>query len=140
MFKNGSADSNIKVVAGSNRSFGFVFTVFFAIVGLLPLLQKGSVHWWLLGVAVLFLATALTNPKLLAPLNRIWFQLGLLLHNITNPIIMGVIFFGVVTPMALVMRMLGKNPLALTYNVDAESYWIMRDPPGPASQSMKNQF
>lgn len=133
-------DSHIVVIAGSDRSFGVVFTVFFVIIGLLPLVGNGVVRWWSLGLALLFLVISLTMPKLLAPLNRLWFRLGLLLHSVTSPVIMGVIFFGVLTPIALLMRALGKNPLSLKYSLEARSYWIVRDPPGPSSQSMKKQF
>nr|NJM01001.1 hypothetical protein [Desulfobacula sp.] len=140
VFKNEYLDSNDIVKDSSNQTFGFVFAAFFFFLFFLPLLHEDEIHWWLLGVAVVLLIISLTIPDLLAPFNRIWLQLGLLLHNITTPIIMGVLFFGVVTPMALIMRVLGKNPLALTYNLIADSYWILRDPPGPVSESMKNQF
>ena len=125
---------------GSDRGFGIVFAFVFAAVGLFPLLDGGPPRGWALGVAGTFLAVAFVRPALLAPLNRVWFKFGLLLQRVVNPLVMAVIYFGVATPTSLVMRALGKDPLRLEYDPDAQSYWIHRDPPGPARESMKNQF
>jgi len=128
------------VEGSSNRSFGVVFAVVFAIIGLLPLLFGRAPRLWALAVAALFLAVALLVPGLLAPLNRLWLRLGLLLHRVVSPVAMGIVFFGVITPMALVMRLLGKDPLRLRFDRNAPTYWIERHPPGPAPESLKDQF
>ncbi|MGE4280949.1 MAG: SxtJ family membrane protein [Magnetospirillum sp.] len=125
---------------GSERSFGVVFAVVFAIVALLPLKSGGDVRLWAVAVAVAFLAVSLTVPKVLRPLNLIWFKFGLLLHKIMTPLIMGLLFFLTVTPVGLLMRATGKDPMRLKRDPAATSYWISRDPPGPAPASMKNQF
>lgn len=129
-----------QVKGSSDRSFGVVFTVVFAIIGLWPLLHGGGVRLWWLVAAGAVLAAAVLYPRLLAPLNRLWMKFGLLLHRITNPIIMGVVFYLAVLPTALIMRMLGKDPLRRKLDKSATSYWIMREPPGPPPESMKNQF
>ena len=128
------------VQGGSNRSFGLVFTVFFAIVGLLPLIGGRGVRGWALGLGALFLAVALLHPAVLAPLARLWMKFGLLLHRIVSPIALGVMFFLVITPMGLLMRLFGKDPLRLRFDRSADSYWIPRDPPGPSPESFKDQF
>ena len=128
------------IKGSSNLSFGIVFAALFAIIGLFPLIGGNSVHWWSLIVAVTFLVLALAIPKLLAPLNRLWMRFGLLLHRIVNPLVMALLFFLVVTPIALLMRLFGKRPLQLDSEADAESYWIPRDPPGPDPETMKQQF
>jgi len=128
------------VKGSSNRFFGIVFAVVFAIIGLFPLIGGSSVRWWSLIVAGVFLALAFAAPKLLSPLNRLWMRFGLLLHRIVNPLVMALLFFLVVTPIALLMRLFGKRPLHLETEPDAESYWIPRDPPGPEPETMKQQF
>ena len=129
-----------KVEGSSDRSFGIVFAVVFAIIGLWPLLGSGQVRIWALGIAVAFILAALARPGLLAPLNRLWTRFGLLLHKVVSPLIMGMLFYLTVTPIGLLMRAFGKDPLRLRPNPDAASYWIERDPPGPAPETMKNQF
>ncbi|NQU57048.1 MAG: hypothetical protein HQ513_07420 [Rhodospirillales bacterium] len=132
------------VKVGSERSFGLVFAAVFIIVALLPLLtmsdQQGILRVWALIVAAFFAVTALTMPQLLAPLNKLWFRFGLLLHKIVNPLIMGLLFFVTVTPIGLLMRALGKTPLKLGFDKNTDSYWIARTPPSPAPDSMKRQF
>lgn len=129
-----------EVKGSSDRAFGIVFTVVFVIVGLWPLTGGGSPRIWALIVAGVFLAAALMYPTILAPLNRLWTRFGLLLHKITNPIIMGLVFFVTVTPTALIMKMMGKDPLNRKIDRNAKSYWIDRQPPGPSPETMKNQF
>jgi hypothetical protein len=124
----------------SNRSFGLVFSVFFAIVGLLPLLLGSGVRRWALATAAAFAVAGLLFPTLLAPLARLWARIGTFLHRVVSPIVLGVMFFLVVTPIGLVMRWFGKDPLRLKFDRTAESYWIPREPPGPAPDSLKNQF
>lgn len=124
----------------SDRAFGVVFTVVFLIIGLWPLMGGGSPRLWALIMAGLILATAIIHPVLLAPFNRLWARFGLLLHKVTNPIIMGLVFFVTVTPTALIMKMMGKDPLNRKIDRNAKSYWIERQPPGPSPETMKNQF
>jgi hypothetical protein len=133
-----SREEDIK--GSSDRSFGFVFTAVFAIIGLLPLLGERDPRLWALGVAALFLVAALAHPASLAPLNRVWFKFGLVLHRIVSPFILGVLFYVVIVPTATLMRLFGKRPLQLELDPTASSYWIPRVPPGPAPESMKNQF
>ena len=125
---------------GTDRGFGVVMGVVFAIVGCWPLLGGNAPRWWALGVAAGLLAVAFAAPRWLAPAARVWFRFGLLLHRIMSPVILAVIYFGVVTPTGLLRRALGKDPLGLKRDPNAESYWIPRDPPGPDRESMSNQF
>lgn len=129
-----------EIKTSSNRSFGIVFTAVFGIVGTVPLISGNPVRWWSLGVAGIFLVVSIFYPAALAPLNRLWTKFGLLLHRIVNPFVMGLIFFLVVTPIALIMRAVGKRPLQTTIDYNVTSYWIRRNPPGPAPESMKRQF
>ncbi len=129
-----------EVQAGSERSFGIVFTVVFAIVGALPLWSGGPVRFWALAVAALFLIAAFAAPRLLRPLNLLWFRFGLMLHAVVNPLVMGLLFFLTVTPIALIMRLMGKDPLHLGFNADAQSYWVERDPDEMAPETMRRQF
>lgn len=124
----------------SDRSFGFVFAIFFLVVGLLPLLHGQAVRGWAVTLAAVFGGTALTVPVILAPLNRLWTRLGLLLHRVVSPLALGILFFGVVMPTGLLMRLFGKDPLRLRLDKNASSYWIVREPSGPAPESLKNQF
>lgn len=125
---------------GSNRSFGLVFAVVFALIGLIPPLHGGSIRPWALYVSVAFLVVALLFPQALTPLNRLWFKFGLLLHHIINPVILGIIFFVIITPLGVITRLAGGKLLSLGYDKKAESYWVRRDPPGPDPQSIRNQF
>ena len=129
-----------KVVAGSDRSFGIVMAAAFAVLALLNAWHGGRLWPWTGAVAGLFLAAALLRPALLNPLNRLWLQFGLLLHKVVNPIMMAFVFFGAVLPTGLAMRALGKDPLRLRRQPDANSYWIERRPRGPAPESMTDQF
>ena len=129
-----------EIKGSSERSFGIVFAVVFAVIGLLPLLFGGQARLWSLAVGAVFLLCAFVLPRLLAPLNRLWLRFGLLLHRIVSPIVLGIMFFGVVTPTGLLMRLLGKDPLRLKFERGAASYWIDRVPPGPAPEGMKDQF
>lgn len=129
-----------EVRVGSERAFGLVFTVVFAMVGLFPLFGSGVPRYWSLGAALVFAATALCVPRLLRPLNHVWFRFGMLLHAVVNPVVLGILFYLAVTPTALIMRLLGKDLLDLRRDANAQSYWIVRDLPGPAPETMKNQF
>ncbi len=125
---------------GSPRGFGIVFAVVFAVIGLWPLMGGESARTWALVLAGVLLALALMRPALLAPLNRLWLGLGAVLHRIVNPLVMGLMFFTVIMPTALVLRLMGKDLLRRRFHPGAESYWIPREPPGPEPQSMRNQF
>ena len=128
------------VKSSSNRTFGLVFFVVFAIVSVWPVLFGNPLRWWTAPVAAGFLAVALIVPGWLAPLNRLWTKLGLLMHKVVNPLIMGLLFFVAITPMALALRLLGKDLLRLKRDPQAASYWIERTPPGPSADSMRRQF
>jgi hypothetical protein len=133
-----SREEHVKV--GTDRGFGLVFAGFFAILAALSL-WRGSMTWhWTLPVAVAFLAVALTFPRLLNPLNRLWLKFGLLLYKVMNPLVLGLLFFVTIMPIGLVMRAFGKDFLRLRLDRSAKSYWIDRTPPGPPPQSMRNQF
>ena len=126
--------NNVKI--SSNRSFGVVFFIVFLLIALYPLLNNNEIRLWSLIVSVLFLILGILNSKILSPLNKIWFKFGLLLGKIISPIIMGVIFFLVVTPIGFIMKLLGKDLINLKFN-NEKSYWIEKS--GPKSK-MKNQF
>jgi hypothetical protein len=96
--------------------------------------------WWALALGFLFGAAALVAPSTLARLNRIWFRCGLALHGIVNPIVMGLLYYLAVAPMGLIIRLAGSDPLRLKRETSAESYWIRREPPGPAPDSMTKQY
>ena len=120
----------------SNRSFGIVFFVVFLLIAIFPLASSGDIRIWSLIISSIFLILGLLKPNILTPLNRIWFKFGIFLGKIVSPLVMGMIFFFVVTPIGLIMRMLGKDLLNLKYNLN-KSYWIEKR--GPKSK-MKNQF
>ena len=129
-----------KVVAGSDRSFGLVMAAALAAVTLLNVWHAGRLWPWTGRWAALFLVAGLFRPSVLNPLNRIWLKFGLLLHRVVNPVVMALLFYGTVLPTGLVMRMLGKDLLRLKRQPDAESYWIVRQPPGPSPETMRDQF
>ena len=120
----------------SNRSFGIVFFVVFLIVAIYPLIKNGDLRLWPLIISIIFLILGLINSKLLTPLNKLWFKFGIFLGRLMSPIIMGIIFFFVVTPIGLLLRIIGKDILNLKKN-NSKSYWIKKN--GPISK-MKNQF
>ena len=121
---------------GSNRSFGLVFFVVFLLISIYPFLKDGNIRIWSLIISFIFLFLGLLNSNLLSPLNKLWFKFGLFLGKIISPIIMGIIFFLVVTPIAVIMRLLKKDLLNLKFK-ENNTYWI--DKSGPKSK-MKNQF
>ncbi len=124
------------VKISSNRSFGIVFFVVFLLIAFYPLINSGEIRIWSVLISLIFLILGLLNSKILAPLNKLWFKFGIFLGKIISPIIMGIIFFLVVTPIGLLMRLLGKDLINLKYN-NNKSYWIEKK--GPKSK-MKNQF
>jgi predicted membrane metal-binding protein len=133
-----SRAQNVK--ASSDRFFGLTFFAVFLIIALWPLLSRGSIQPIALGLALAFLAVSLIVPRWLAPLNRLWLKFGELLHRITSPIILGIMFFGVITPVGWLMRLAGKDLLRMKFDREAPSYWIKREPPGPDKASLKRQF
>jgi hypothetical protein len=138
LHENWSREETVK--ASSDRTLGLVFTGFFALVAFLPLLRGHRARWWAAVLGGFFLLLALVAPKALHPLNRAWTALGALLHRVTNPIFLGILFFLVFTPFGWLLRRMGKDFLRLTARPGAESYWIVRQPPGPEPESMSNQF
>jgi Saxitoxin biosynthesis operon protein SxtJ len=124
----------------SERSFGVVFSIVFAIIGAVPLLRGGELRLWALLVAAVFLGLGLLAPGILRPLNILWFRFGLLLGRIIAPVVISLLFFIAVTPTALIMRLLGKDVLSLRFDRTAKSYWIGRSKTGNPMGSMKNQF
>ena len=128
------------VEGSSDRSFGLVFAAVFGLIALGPLRHGHAPRWWASALAGVFALVALAKPVLLSRLNRLWIKLGLLLGKVVSPIALGILFYGVVTPLAVVIRLTGKDPLRLKLDPAAESYWIVREPPGPPPDSMTNQF
>ena len=125
-----------EVKIGSNRSFGIVFFIVFLLISTYPLLKDENIRLWSLIISIIFLFLGLLNSNLLSPLNKIWFKFGLLLGKIISPFVMGIIFFLVVTPIGIIMRLLKKDLLNLKFNKN-NTYWIEKS--GPKSK-MKNQF
>ena len=126
--------SNIKI--GTNKSFGIVFFVFFLIVSIFPLLNNGDIRVWSLIISLIFLILGILNSKILTPLNQIWFKFGILLGRFVSPVVMGIIFFAIVTPTSVIMRVLQKNLLNLKKG-NKKTYWIERS---KIKSKMKNQF
>jgi len=128
------------VKPGSDRAFGVVFAVVFLLVALWPLFGGAPPRAWAIAVAAAFALCAWLVPRVLAPMNRLWFRFGELLHRIVSPVALGVIFFGVITPYAVVMRLFGRDELLLRKRSARPSYWVRREPPGPPPHSFHNQF
>jgi hypothetical protein len=127
-------------IVGSDRSFGIVMAAAIAVLTAFNGWHNGRLWPWTGGLAAMFLAVALLYPAALHPLNRAWLKFGLLLHKVVNPIVMGLLFYGTVLPTGLIMRAMGKDLLRLKRQPDADSYWIVRRPPGPAPETMNEQF
>ena len=129
-----------KIEGSSDRGFGLVFATFFALLGALAVWHDNPHWYWWIGLAAITLLIALTIPRALAPFNWLWVRLGLVLFKVISPLMLGVIYFSTMTPMAVFLRLRKKDILRLKYDPEASSYWIRRDPPGPNPNSMKNQF
>ena len=127
-------NSNIKI--GTNKSFGIVFFVFFLIVSIFPLLNNEDIRAWSLIISLIFLILGILNSKILTPLNQIWFKFGILLGRFVSPVVMGIIFFAIVTPTSVIMRVLQKNLLNLKKG-NKKTYWLERS---KIKSKMKNQF
>jgi hypothetical protein len=129
-----------EITGSSDRAFGLVFSTVFAIIAFYPLLDGGVLRLWALIVAGIFLLLAVVMPGVLASANRLWMKFGELLHGIVSPLALGIIFYVTVLPTGILLRLFGKDPLRLRKDPAAESYWIKREPPGPAAESLNNQF
>ena len=125
-----------EIKIGSNRSFGIVFFVVFLLIAIYPLINQENIRYWSLGVSFIFFFLGIFNSKILSPLNKLWFKFGILLSKIISPLIMGIIFFLVVTPIAFLMKIFKKDLLNLKFN-NNKSYWIEKKEP---KSKMKNQF
>ena len=119
------------------KSFGIVFFVVFLIISFYPIINDENIRLWSLLTSFVFLILGILNSRVLTPLNRLWFKFGIFLGRIISPIIMALIFFLVVTPIGLIMRLLRKDLLNLRYNKKSKSYWIKKNDP---KSKMKNQF
>ena len=125
----------------SVKKFGLTFAIVFGVIALWPLVFRSEhPHYWALVLAGVFVSAAYLSPGLLKPLNLLWFKLGMVLHKIVNPIVLGIMFLVFITPTAIVLRLFGKKLIPLTFERDQASYWIERTPPGPAPASLRNQF
>ncbi|MCX7181026.1 MAG: SxtJ family membrane protein [Proteobacteria bacterium] len=128
------------IEGSSDRSFGLVFSAFFSIIGCWPLTSGGALRLWALLLGGLFLLIAVLWPSFLAPLNRLWMRLGILLGKIVSPVALAIVFVVAIVPIGWLMRRLGKDPLRLTWDPAAKTYWILRQPPGPPPSTMNRQF
>ena len=126
-----------EIKISSNRSFGIVFFVVFLLVSFYPLINEENIRYWSLFISFIFLILGLLNSKILTPLNKIWFKFGIFLGKIVSPLVMGIIFFLVVTPTGFLMKLFKKDILNLKFKTNNKSYWIKKN--GPKSK-MKNQF
>tara|TARA_B100000282_G_C31517179_1_gene392166 strand:+ start:114 stop:503 length:390 start_codon:yes stop_codon:yes gene_type:complete len=127
---------NNEIKISSNKSFGVVFFIVFFLFGIWPALKGNDIRYWSISLSLIFLILGLLNSKLLTPLNRLWFKFGIILGNFIAPIIMGLVFFLVVTPIGLTMKLFGKDLINLKMNKD-KTYWIEKK---EIKTSMKNQF
>ena len=126
-----------KIKISTNRNFGLVFFIIFVIVSLWPLTYEGPIRIWTVIISLVFLILGLMNSKLLTPLNKLWFKFGMILGAIVVPVVMGVVFFLVVTPIGLVMKIMGRDLLNKKYDKKKRTYWIKRD---TSIGTMKRQF
>jgi len=126
-----------KIKMSSNRNFGLVFFIVFLILGLWPTKSGGEIRIWLVAISLIFLILGIMKSRLLTPLNHLWFRFGMILGVVIAPIIMGAVFFLVVTPIGIVMSIMGKDPLNKKYDKKKETYWIKRR---TSTGSMKRQF
>ena len=125
-----------KIKISSNRSFGIVFFIVFFLISVYPLLKNGSIYYWSLIISLIFLILGLLNSKILSPLNLIWFKFGILIGKIISPIIMGIIFFLIVSPISILLKIFRKDVLQLKYH-NKKTYWVDKN---DVKSNMKNQF
>lgn len=126
----------MKPKIGTNRSFGIVFFVFFLIISMWPLLKESEIRIWPLIISLIFLILGLINSNLLTPLNKLWFKFGIFLGNIVSPLVMGMIYFFIITPISFILKIINKDILNLKKTTN-KSYWKTKD---RYKTSMKNQF
>jgi len=126
-----------EIKIGTNKSFGFVFFIIFLVVALWPLLNDGNIRIWSVILSLAFLILGFLNSKILTPLNKLWIRFGILLGTIVSPLVMGIVYFGVVTPIGILMRLLGKDILNLKIDKKKNTYWLAK---GKIKSKMKNQF
>ena len=124
----------------SDRAFGSAFAALFAVIGAVGWIRGGEPLAWPFVVSGAFLAAGLLTPELLSPLNKAWAKVTSLLHRIVSPVALALLFYGVMTPTGLAMRLLRRDPLRLRRDPDAASYWIAREPPGPDRESLRRQY
>ena len=129
--------SNSKIKISSNRNFGLVFFIVFLIIAIWPLKYEGDIRLWSLALSIIFFILGIFNSKLLTPLNKLWFRFGILLGSIVSPIVMGIVYFVVVTPVGILMRLLGKDLLKTNKKKNVPTYWMKRD---KQHGTMKKQF
>ena len=127
---------NQKIKIGSNKSFGIVFSIVFLVIAFWPMLNGNEINYWSLAISIVFLILGLINSKILTPLNKIWFKIGIFLGNIVSPVLLGLVFFLIVTPTSIIMKILGKDLLNLKKN-NNNSYWIEKN---NQKSKMKNQY
>mgnify|MGYP001493938652 FL=1 len=126
-----------EIKTSSNKSFGLVFFVIFIIIALWPLLNNGNIRIWSIIVSIIFLILGLLNSKILTPFNKLWMRLGALLGIIVSPIVMGVVYFGIITPIGLIMKLFGKDVLNLKLDKNKKTYWTLKK---KIPSKMKDQF
>ena len=129
-----------EIKPSSNRNFGLTFAAFFVVVAIAPVIRGHAWRPWAFVAAAVFFAISLALPDLLRPLNKLWLGFGMLLQKVTTPVVTGLLFFSALTPIAILMRVTKQDHLRLRWDAEAKSYWIVRTPPGPAAESMKDQF
>ena len=135
-----SFDGHGEVTSSTNRSFGLTFFAVFLLISILPLLHHSHPRYWLLNAAAGILVVSLIRPSWLTIPNKYWTKLGLLLGKVMTPLVLGIMFYVLLTPMALIIRMCGKDLLSMKLSKKISSYWVNRTPPGPEPESLKNQF
>jgi hypothetical protein len=129
-----------EAVGSSDRGFGFLVSAVVLLIGCAKWWHGSGATWWWIAAAAVLGGVAGLYPRALAPFNRLWLRLGLLMYNVVNPVVMALIFYGAVLPTALVMRLARKDLLRLQRDPDAASYWITREPSGSPTETMKHQF
>ena len=129
-----------RLEGSSDRAFGVVFAIVFGVIAVWPLIYGLGPRWWAAAIAGIFALISVIRPALLRGLNLLWTRFGALVALLVRPIALGIVFYGVITPLGALMRVFGKDPLRLKREPGADSYWIPRKPPGPPPDSMSNQF
>tara|TARA_B100000780_G_scaffold148621_1_gene103877 strand:- start:2461 stop:2844 length:384 start_codon:yes stop_codon:yes gene_type:complete len=120
----------------TNKNFGVIFSIFFLILSIYQFLNEGFINLWFLFISFIFLILGLTNSSILSPLNKLWFIFGVYLGKFVSPVVMGIVFFLIVTPISFTMKILGKDILTLK-RTKKKSYWIEKN---STTSKMKNQF